>query len=79
MACFPTLPAGFSASPAPDRYATAAAVSVRNLRSPALPVAYGHTGQNYPDALAGPVAAGLAGGPILMVQQPRFRRLPRRS
>lgn len=49
-----------------DRYATAAAIS-RSTFAPGAPVAYIATGRNYPDALAGVPAAGLQGGPILLV------------
>lgn len=49
-----------------DRYATAAAIS-RSTFAPNTPVAYIATGQNYPDALAGVPAAGIEGGPILLV------------
>jgi spore germination protein YaaH len=50
----------------PDRYATAAAISAATFPSGA-PVAYVATGLNYPDALAGAVAAARAGGPLLLV------------
>jgi hypothetical protein len=50
-----------------DRYATAAAVSAQTF-APGVPVAYVATGANYPDALAGSVAAGIHGGPLLLVQ-----------
>ena len=49
-----------------DRFATAAAISRASFPSGA-PVAYVATGQNYPDALAGSVAAARAGGPLLLV------------
>ena len=48
-----------------DRYATSAAISKARF-SPGVPVAYVATGLNYPDALAGGPAAGLAGGPVLL-------------
>jgi putative cell wall-binding protein len=51
-----------------DRYETAAAVSRASFDAGA-PVAYVATGQNFPDALAGGVAAGLQGGPLLLVRQ----------
>jgi spore germination protein YaaH/putative cell wall-binding protein len=49
----------------PDRYATAAAISAAHF--PAAPVVYLATGENYPDALSGGAAAGVQGGPILLV------------
>jgi spore germination protein YaaH len=49
-----------------DRYATAAAVSAATFKTGA-PVAYVATGSDFPDALAGSVAAARAGGPILLV------------
>ena len=49
-----------------DRYATAAAIS-RATFAASVPVAYIATGTNYPDALSGVPAAGLHGGPILLV------------
>ena len=48
-----------------NRYATATAIS-RSAFAPGVPVAYVATGLNYPDALAGGPAAGLAGGPVLL-------------
>ncbi len=51
----------------PDRYATAAAISAATFPSGGVPVAYVATGLNYPDALAGSVAAARAGGPLLLV------------
>jgi glucose/arabinose dehydrogenase len=50
-----------------DRYATAAAISNRFFPT-GSPVAYVATGTNYPDALAGVPAAGLEGGPVLLVK-----------
>jgi putative cell wall-binding protein len=50
----------------PDRYATAAAISASNF-PPGSPVAYVATGLNFPDALAGAVAAGRHGAPLLLV------------
>jgi len=50
-----------------DRYATAAAVSASTFAAGA-PVAYVATGLDFPDALAGAVAAGRAGGPLLLVR-----------
>jgi spore germination protein YaaH/putative cell wall-binding protein len=52
----------------PDRYATAAAASAASF-SPGVPVAYVATGTNFPDALAGGVAAGRFGGPILLASR----------
>jgi putative cell wall-binding protein len=49
-----------------DRYATAAAVSAQTF-APGVPVAYVATGASFPDALAGSVAAGVNGGPVLLV------------
>ena len=49
-----------------DRYATAAAISSA-LFSPDAPIAYVATGQTFPDALAGAVAAALGPGPMLLV------------
>jgi putative cell wall-binding protein len=50
----------------PDRYATAAAIS--GFQYPAeVPAVYVATGENFPDALAGGPAAGLDGGPVLLV------------
>ncbi|MBA2631757.1 MAG: cell wall-binding repeat-containing protein, partial [Chloroflexi bacterium] len=48
-----------------DRYATAAAVSAATF-APGAPVAYVATGLNFPDALAGGVAAAREGGPMLL-------------
>jgi len=48
-----------------NRYATAAAVSADTF-APNGAVAYVATGANFPDALAGVPAAGLAGAPILL-------------
>jgi putative cell wall-binding protein len=49
-----------------DRYGTAEIIS-RSRFASGVPVAYVTTGENYPDALAGSVAAGLEGGPVLLV------------
>jgi D-alanyl-D-alanine carboxypeptidase len=51
----------------PDRYATAAAVSAAHF-SPGVPIAYVATGRNFPDALAGGVAGGRQGGPLLLTE-----------
>jgi spore germination protein YaaH/putative cell wall-binding protein len=48
-----------------DRYATAAAVSAASFGT-GVGVAYVATGANFPDALAGGVAAGRQGGPVLL-------------
>ena len=48
-----------------NRYATAAAISRASFGA-GVPVAYVATGLNYPDALAGGPAAGVAGGPVLL-------------
>lgn len=50
-----------------DRYATAAAVSRASFPRN-VPVAYVATGTDYPDALGGVPAAGVEGGPILLVR-----------
>jgi putative cell wall-binding protein len=50
-----------------DRYATSAAISATFPANVA--VAYVAVGTNYPDALSGAAAAGLAGGPVLLVDQ----------
>ncbi len=50
-----------------DRYATAAAISA-SVFSPGVPVAYVAAGTAFPDALAGGVAAGRQGGPLLLVR-----------
>jgi putative cell wall-binding protein len=49
-----------------DRYATAAMLSARTFAKGA-PVVYVASGQNFPDALGGGVAAGHAGAPLLLV------------
>ncbi len=49
-----------------DRYSTAAAISADAFAA-GVPVAYIATGANFPDALAGVAAAGVEGGPILLV------------
>ncbi len=48
----------------PDRFATSAAVSAA-VFEPGVPV-FVATGGNFPDALAGGAAAGIAGGPVLL-------------
>ncbi len=49
-----------------DRYATAAAVSAWTFAT-GPPIAFVATGANFPDALAGAAAAGVLGGPVLLV------------
>ena len=49
-----------------DRYQTSAAVAADAFSSP-VPAVYVATGQNFPDALAGGVAAGRQSGPLLLV------------
>ncbi len=49
-----------------DRYAVSAAVS-RNAFAPGVPIAYVASGEVFPDALSGSAAAGLVGGPVLLV------------
>lgn len=49
-----------------DRFATAAAIATGGF-GPGVPVAYVSTGVNFPDALAGGVAAAGEDGPILLV------------
>jgi putative cell wall-binding protein len=49
-----------------DRYATAALLSARTFGT-GVPVAYVASGQDFPDALGGGVAAGRAHGPLLLV------------
>lgn len=51
-----------------NRYATAAQVSADTFAS-GVPVAYVATGEMFPDALAGVAAAGMGGGPILLVER----------
>ena len=48
-----------------NRYETAAAIAAGY--APGVPVAYIATGLNYPDALTGAAAAGVTGGPVLLV------------
>ena len=59
--------AGFDRLSGSDRYGTAAAISAATFPTPGVPVAYVATGANFPDALAGSVAAARAGGPLLLV------------
>lgn len=64
-------PAGALAGPVPqrfsgaDRYATAAALSASRFE-PGVPVVHVVTGAGFADALVAGVAAGLAGGPVLL-------------
>ena len=60
-------PGGASRLSGADRYETAAAIS-RSTFGVSVPVAYVATGTNYPDALGGVPAAGVEGGPILLVR-----------
>jgi len=60
-------PGGASRLAGADRYATAAAIS-RASFPVSVPVAYVATGADYPDALGGVPAAGVEGGPVLLVQ-----------
>lgn len=60
-------PGGVSRLWGADRYATAAAISSATFAA-SVPVAYVATGANYPDALGGVTAAGVEGGPILLVR-----------
>ncbi|NQX36756.1 cell wall-binding repeat-containing protein [Herbiconiux sp. VKM Ac-2851] len=50
-----------------DRFAVAAGVSRDTFESGAAPVAYVASGEVFADALSGAAAAGLAGGPVLLV------------
>jgi len=50
-----------------NRYATAALVSADTFTA-GVPVAYIATGEMFPDALSGAGAAGMSGGPILLVR-----------
>jgi putative cell wall-binding protein len=50
-----------------DRYDTAAKVSAATF-APGVPVAYVATGETFADALSGAAAAGVAGGPLLLVR-----------
>jgi putative cell wall-binding protein len=62
-----TVPAGtVERQSGPDRYATAANVSLHTF-DPGVPVVYIATGSNFPDALAAAAAAGRLGGPVLLV------------
>jgi putative cell wall-binding protein/uncharacterized protein YkwD len=49
-----------------DRFVTAAMISQAHFAA-GTPIVYVATGANFPDALAGGAAAGLQGGPILLV------------
>ncbi len=50
----------------PDRYGTAAAISAATFSS-GVPVVYIASGDTYPDALSGAVAAALGPGPVLLI------------
>ncbi|HYI66872.1 MAG TPA: cell wall-binding repeat-containing protein [Candidatus Limnocylindrales bacterium] len=50
-----------------NRYATASRVSADTF-APGVPIAYVATGETFPDALSGVAAAGMNGGPILLVR-----------
>ena len=63
----PLAPGGATRLWGADRYETAAAIS-RSTFGESVPVAYVATGANYPDALGGVPAAGVEGGPILLVR-----------
>lgn len=52
----------------PDRFATATAIAADAFPS-SLSSTYLATGGNFPDALAGAAAAGLAGSPLMLTQQ----------
>lgn len=58
-------PATVSRLAGANRYETAAAIAAGY--APGVPVAYIATGLNYPDALTGAAAAGVTGGPLLLV------------
>ena len=60
-------PGGASRLAGADRYATAAAISRANFAA-GVRVAYVATGVDYPDALGAVPAAGIEGGPILLVR-----------
>ncbi|HEX6139727.1 MAG TPA: cell wall-binding repeat-containing protein, partial [Candidatus Limnocylindria bacterium] len=51
-----------------NRFETAAAISADTF-APGVSVAYVATGANFPDALAGTPPAGMAGGPVLLVNK----------
>jgi putative cell wall-binding protein len=57
-----------------DRYQTASAVS-EDAFAPGVPVVYVATGANYPDALAAGAAAGMRGGPVILVERNRLPAL----
>lgn len=54
-----------------DGFATAAQVSASRF-SPGVPVAFVVTGVKFPDGLAAGVAAGVAGGPVLLTETDRL-------
>lgn len=49
-----------------SRYDTAVDISRRTFTAPRVPIAYIASGRNFADALAGAVAAGALGGPVLL-------------
>jgi putative cell wall-binding protein/peptidoglycan/xylan/chitin deacetylase (PgdA/CDA1 family) len=51
-----------------DRYETSAMTSAATF-APGVPVVYIASGAQFPDALSGSAAAGVQGGPVLLVQQ----------
>ena len=60
-------PGGATRLAGADRYETAARIA--RAAFPSAPVAYIATGTDYPDALGGAAAAGVDGGPILLVRR----------
>jgi putative cell wall-binding protein len=50
-----------------DRWATSAAISAATFQ-PGVDVAFVANGRNFPDALSGAAAAGVLGGPVLLVE-----------
>ncbi|MBF4574468.1 cell wall-binding repeat-containing protein [Herbiconiux sp. VKM Ac-1786] len=52
-----------------DRFAVAAGVSRDTFESGAAPVAYVASGEGFADALSGSAAAGVEGGPVLLVRK----------
>ena len=55
----------------PDRYSTAAAVSVAHFK-PGSAVAFVATGEDFPDALTGGPAAAKLGGPVLLTRKDKL-------
>ncbi len=56
----------------PDRYSTAVAISQDTYPTGGAPVVFVASGENYPDGLSAGPAAGLAGGPVLLVPRDRI-------